>query len=254
MQNLNIFDEVKQGKFFKFEKVGDMIQGTYIEKTGVQETKYGPQIVYVLKDKEGNVWNYGVNTSKERFHERMNGILFGQIVGFRFDEEKDMGKGNNAKIVRIYADSKFVDNDWLEAQKKLGVDPNRNFGKKSIGGPSDVRPSDDEPGDGDEGNEEGGSVFGKEPFVYKAPEDAAPSGGSLPKDEIVVKDINFDGPKAEKNEALDAIRNLARTKGLTTEGMTQEESDKAIEQYTGLTLEEANLTKIIIKLTGYVTK
>ncbi len=95
-----MFDEVKQGKFFKFEKVGDKIQGTYIDKTrGV--TKFGEQIIYILKDEQDNVWNVGISVNKMNFHARMDGIFFGQIVGFKFDETRPTDKGNDAKIIRI---------------------------------------------------------------------------------------------------------------------------------------------------------
>lgn len=238
---INIFDEVKQGKFFKFEKVGDFIQGTYIDKSR-GKTKFGEQIIYILKDTEGNVWNVGISVAKENFHERMKGILFGQIVGFKFDEERPTDKGNNAKIIRIYADSKFVDSEWLSTQQKLGIDPNRNFGKPtpSNEGPTGKGSTEEIAGDTD-------GLFNGKPFVFKAPEEASPAGGGLPKDEIKVSEIDFGAPK---NDALDAIRQLATTKGLTA-GMNFEDADAAIIQYTGLPLTDENFTKIIIKLTGY---
>jgi hypothetical protein len=55
----------------------------------------------------------------------------------------------------------------------------------------------------------------------------------------------------QKNEALDAIRQLAITKGLVDETMPQVAIDRTISEYAGLPMVEANLTKIIISLTGF---
>jgi len=79
--------------------------------------------------------------------------------------------------------------------------------------------------------------------MFKAPEGATAVTGAMPTAEV-----------KPRNEALDAIRNLAKTKGLTNESMSEAEADAVIEKYTGLKLEESNLTKIIIALTGYTKK
>lgn len=229
-KEFNIFDNVKQGKFFAFKEVGDNIQGTYISKFRNPNNKYGPQIVYVLKDKDGNIWNCGFDEKKSGFHERMARVLFGQIIGLKFEESRPSDKGNNAKIIKIYSDSKYIDREWLKDQKELGIDPNNSM---------DHMPSL-EMGEGEEEEVLGdASVFTKnKPFTV--PEDASPSGGNIPT-----------GNTNSGNEAINAIRTLARTKGLTNESMTQEEADKTIEAYTNLTLTEENLTKIIVALTGF---
>jgi hypothetical protein len=93
----------------------------------------------------------------------------------------------------------------------------------------------------DEEEEEEGINVKDIPF--KAPADAAPAGGNLPATE-----------EKPRNDAIDAIRNLAKTKGLTNEAMTEKEEDETIEKYTKLPLVEENLTKIIISLTGFSKK
>lgn len=229
--NVNIFDEAKPGVFFKFEKVGDSIQGTYIGKIKGR-SKFNEQIIYIIQDKSGNVWNVGFPINRGIIHERMNSILFGQIVGFRLDEMRPTDKGNDAKIIRIYADPKFIDKEWLKAQKELGVDPNgRTSG--AVNPNTTIETEEDDPVIDDP------SMFNGKPYEFKAPDSAEPSGGSIPKEQ------------KRSNSALDAIRSLANTKGLTNESMSQAEVDNAIEAYTGLELTEENLTKIIIKLTGY---
>lgn len=237
MENLNIFDEVKQGQFFKFEKVGDAVQGTYIGKSRAMG-KFGEQVLYILQDKEGNVWNVPFGLTKTIVHDKMDGVKFGQIIGFKFDESRPNDKGNDAKIIRVYENPKFIDRAWLSSQKELGIDINSNVVQPLRGSESPKESA------------EPGSIFGNDPFVV--PSEAGPAGGSLPKDEINVKEVDMGKPAEPKNEALDAIRNLAKTKGLTSEEMPEVEADTVIEQYAGLPLKEENLTKIIIKLTGYV--
>jgi hypothetical protein len=226
-KNINIFENAKpqSGEFFKFKNVGDEIQGTYIDVRNSIDSFNNQQTIYVIQDAEGKVWNLGFRQTSIVVHERMNGIKFGQIVGFRFDEERDSKKnpGTKAKIIRIYADPKFVDQEWLAHQKE--IEANFASPNDSYTPPVETIPDDEDYND------------------FTAPLDATPAEGNLPTAEA-----------KSQNEAIDAIRTLAKTKGLTNDKMSEEEADKAIEKYTGLKLEESNLTKIIIALTGYVSK
>ena len=232
--NVNIFDEVKQGTFFKFEKVGDSVQGTYIGKMPAMG-KFGPQMIYSLQDKQGAVWNVSFNTNKKMVIDRMNEIRFGQIVGFKFDETRPTDKGNDAKIIRIYADPKFIDHEWLAAQKEL----RESSGDYS----SPAQVTSHEEKDEEDSAVQDPNMFNGKPFV--APSDAAPVGANIPEGAVPQEE-----PK-QKNEALDAIRQLAITKGLVNETMPQVAIDRTISEYAGLPMTEENLTKIIIKLTGF---
>lgn len=251
MTQVDIFAAVNpEGEFFKFAKVGDGIKGTYVGKKDIPgRGNFAAQIGYNIKDTDGKIWIVAQSLTKKIFHERMNEIFLGQIVGFRFDRIKPSTTPglNPANIINIYADPKYVDQAWIDAMKSL--ESSSTKGQASVGRVDDDEDEEIHKASGP------GSVFGDKPFVM--PADAQPSEGGLPKSEsdIDVKDIDF-GQKKEGsgNEALDAIRNLARTKGLTNEGMSQADADATIEKYTELKLEEANLTKIIIKLTGYVAK
>ena len=229
MNNVNIFDNTKpqNGEFFKFKNVGDSVQGTYIDVRNGVDSFGNQQTIYVLQDSNGKVWNLGFRETASVIHERMKGIRFGQIVGFRYDEERDSKRkpGTKVKIIRIYADPKFVDHEWLEHEKEI----EKNYIKPLAPVSEEINPND---------------VFGDEEEEFKVPANATAETGALPTQKQ-------DKPK---NEAIDSIRNLAKTKGLTNETMTEEEADNVIEKYTGLKLEEANLTKIIISLTGYVSK
>lgn len=215
--NVNIFENAtpNSGEFFKFKNIGDGIQGTYIDKTEGTDSFGNEQIIYMIKDSDDKIWNIAFRKASAFVHERMASIKLGQIVGYRFDEEKESKKmpGTKAKIIRIYADNKFVDKEWLDRQKELEL-PGATT---AYAEDNDIDPAIKD--------------------VFTAPADATAVTGTMPTE--------------PKNDALDAIRTLARTKGLTHETMTQEDSDRAIEAFAELSLTEENMTKIIIKLTGF---
>ena len=232
MENQDIFDMViPEGEFFKFTKIGDSIKGTYVGKKDIPpRLQFGAQIGYHIKDENGKAWIVAQGINKRIFHERMDEIFFGQIVGFKFDRIKPAStKGlNDTNIINIYASPECIDEKWLAAQQKL--ESFTSGQRKSTTAPSK------EDNDVDEGPTPDKNMFNGKPFVV--PSEAEPVGGNIPQTE------------EKPNEALNAIRNLASTKGLTT-GMNDKMADESIEQYTGLPLTEENLTKIIISLTGY---
>jgi hypothetical protein len=238
--NIDIFSSAKPqgGEFFKFQNVGDSIQGTYIDVRVGTDSFGNQQTIYVLQDSTGKVWNLGFRQSSMIIHERMAGIHFGQIVGFRFDEHRESKKnpGTKAKIIRIYADSKMLDHEWLKAQRELEA----TFGGSPVQAVNPVQSTGQQ-----QKNEDTYGFDGEEEETENQdiPFNSPATGGSSPVEEA-----------KPRNEAVDAIRNLAKTKGLTTEAMSEAEADEVIEKYTGHTLVEENLTKVIIALTGYVSK
>lgn len=240
MNDLNIFETAKPqtGEFFKFKSIGDGLQGTYIDNREGVDSFGNDQIIYVLSDKTGKIWNLGFRKTSLVIHERMKNIRFGQIVGFRFDEERDSKRtpGTKVKIIRIYADPKLIDAEWLQDQKELL----EKYGPPAVlpALPTLTIRTPDYP----KANapEEDLNAFPE----TTAPADVRTPSVNLPKDTAI---------KA-RNEAVEAIRSLAETKGLIAKGIQAEEADKAIEAYTKLPLSEENLTKIIITLTGYSKK
>lgn len=232
MNNLNIFDSAKPqtGEFFKFKNIGDGIQGTYIDNRDGVDSFGNDQIIYVVMDNTGKIWNLGFRKTSLVIHERMKNIRFGQIVGFRFDEERDSKKnvGTKVKIIRIYADPKLVDHEWLQQQKELEA----KYGPINRPAPSMATAKTNTP------------AVEYETF----PETTVPAGATPPVQNLPQAAANA------KNEAIEAIRNLARTKGLVAPGIADNLADKVIEEYTGKKLTEENLTKIIIALTGFTAK
>lgn len=227
MSEVDIFSNAtpQEGEFFAFKKIGDAIQGTYIGKKDMMSTLYGMmQTIYILSDINGKIWNVAFNKERATItHERMSGIRLGQIVGFKFEDEKAPTKAGYkpTKIIRIYADPKYVNQAWLDQQKAIESQ------YAGTGVPSVTNPT---MGINDLEDEE-----------FEAPVGASPAAGSL----------SSGSPAKPRNEAIDAIRNLAKTKGLTNDSMSEAEADSTIEAYTKYALVEENLTKIIISLTGF---
>lgn len=220
MENINIFksgSQPQRGEFFKFAEIGDEIQGTYIDlQTGVDS--YGnQQNIYVLKASDGKIWSVGVRLQNTILISDIDKrAKYGQIIGFRYDRSVPSKKmpGKYAKVINLYADPRCIDKAWMEEQKKLDMEYGVTQGPEEIS------------------NNE-----------FATPQAATPLETNMPAP-----------AKKQKNDAIEAIRNLAKTKGLTGDSMSALEADTAIEKYTGLELSEANLTKIIIALTGYVKR
>jgi len=233
MKEVDIFAETtpESGEFFKFEKIGDKIQGTYISMSQSIDTFQNNQNVYLIKDSAGKIWNVAFRESNVIVNERMKAISLGQIVGFSFDEERPGKMGNKAKIIRIYADPKYVDDEWIKQQAVL------DSVKPAQAAPIDLTPPPTNVPEAPTGSEEAPikneDVFTELNDNKKAEEAAAP--------------LSDDG----MNKAVQAVLTLAHSKGLTTAKMSDSEAYKEIEKYTELPLIEENMTSIIIKLTSY---
>ena len=235
----DIFDSVgpQGGEFIKFVNVGDSVQGTYIDSYESTDGFGNQQMVYVLKDSNGKIWNVGIKMSTEFVISKMKEANYGYIVGFRFDGTKESKRypGKTAKLVNPYFDSKFVDHAWLAEQEKIVA----QFGgaPKSAQGTDPIQQSradtakqwaayDDKPA----------TVFTR----GQAPDTAKPLEAAVP-----------DTTK-QADETLSAIRTLAVTKGLVPAGISTDVADSLIEAFTGFKLNEKDsYTKIIVKLSGY---
>lgn len=225
MSNINIFDSAtpQNGEFFAFKKVGDAVQGTYIDKKTGIDGYNNPQTIYVIKDADGKIWNIGFKDTSTIIHERMNGIHMGQIVGFKYDEERESKKNpglNKAKIIRVYADPKFVDTVWLDEQKRLaelfGNAPKHSQATHTV-----------------------------DEIVEEVDEDKPPFNSTVGSNGALQVDSK------SRDDAFTTLRQLAMTKGLINEIMSDSEADEAIALYAGMPMTEENLTKLIMKVVSY---
>ena len=140
------YNEVKP-KTWKKGEVGDFLKGTLIEISKMKKPDaYGKiATVYSVKAKEGKFLGSTKNESTGKYitdaaptiikeGEVYSVFLTGQAVGqmkavrigqkfmIKFTELKDTGKGNDAKIIRIFAATNekgepVMDEEWLKEQE-----------------------------------------------------------------------------------------------------------------------------------------
>jgi len=118
----------------KFEKVGDGVQGTYIAKEFGKDSYGNDQTIYKLKGENGNIILVGVRNNKVGFHNQMDAVNFGQIVGIKLTATIPNDKGNDTKIQSVFASPNIVDEAWLKANKgevNNVVNPENLFPKES---------------------------------------------------------------------------------------------------------------------------
>lgn len=143
------YDEIK-AKNFKFGAVGDFLKGTLlgVEKT-TQADAYGKHsYIYKVKAKEGSFYGSTKNAGTGKFVmdtvptavldgeeyvffvatdkgvtiDAMKDVKIGQRFMIKFTELKATTKGNDAKIIKVYAgkdaDGKpLMDEAWVEENK-----------------------------------------------------------------------------------------------------------------------------------------
>jgi hypothetical protein len=120
MEEFNIFDAVedKPRNFFKFEKVGDQVQGTYVGRNDNSVDGYNnPQTLVELLQKDGTVYTVSVRHNKVGILKELDSIMLGQIIGFSFTGTKENPGRSATKYIRIIHDAKFVNQDWINKQK-----------------------------------------------------------------------------------------------------------------------------------------
>ena len=231
MNDIDIFKKVtpSDGTWFSFKEVGDNIQGTYVDVRSGTDGFGNQQSIYILVDAEGKVWNLGFRQTAAVIHDRMKDVKFGQIVGFRYDEARDSKRspGTKVKIIRVYADPKVVNEEWVKDHSDKASTSTLSVVDTTAPAQDLNYGYDDKPADPNE-----------PPF--EAPKGAGATSGGVPSS-------SEDG----ENKAVQAIHDLAISKGLVKADATKEEQKEIIEKYSDLPLTEENLTKIIIKLTGY---
>lgn len=230
---MDIFETAQsKGEFAKLKVKGDAVQGTFIDVQFGKDSFDNDQVIYVLKDKEGKIWNVGFKLTNKFIQEQMEKVRFGQIVGFRVDDivESKQRKGIMVKYIHAYSDIKNVDTAWIAEQTKalasLGTtiteDQARKMNKTGSVASADTTGNwDDEP-----------------PF----PTSTAP----------VERVVEHPSAQADNvDETLAAIRTLATNKGLVPAGTIAEVADALIVGFIGVPLTKENYTTAIVKLSAF---
>jgi hypothetical protein len=137
MYMVDIFKEGSkmEAKWASFKTVGDKVQGTYIGKKKAVDSFNNEQIVYMLKQDDGTTMNVGVREKATRFHEKMDAINLGQIVGIQYTEDIPV-KGHEKdrspmKILSVFSKVGLMDKEWLAERKTMKAlelgDPETGF-------------------------------------------------------------------------------------------------------------------------------
>jgi hypothetical protein len=225
--NIDIFNAgaPKAGEFFKFNNIGDAVQGTYIGfKEGVDGYQ-NQQYIYQLLDKsngQNKIWNVAFRTTNSVVVNKMKGVSQGQIIGFRFDESRPskINKGGIAKIIKVYEDPKVIDHEWVqnELQNSLGKTPPAPAPKTTSTTSSN------------------GDLM--EEMDNGIPSTAKPAGG------------NFPAGSPQQDSVLTTIHKMAVDKKIISGG-TPEEINEVVAAFAGMPVTPDNYLKILMALTNY---
>lgn len=129
-----------QTNTFRFKTIGDKIQGTLVGKRiTTNALKQGAdQLVYDLKVEDGSIQSV---FGKPGIDFQMKNIRLGQIVEMVFEKQlpaKQPGF-SPANVIQVYADSKIVDQEWLNEQEENATveSATKTFNQPHVaGGPS----------------------------------------------------------------------------------------------------------------------
>lgn len=91
-----------ESSWFKFDKVGDSIQGILTMEPYEKEGNFGTQTIYVIQKPDGQEFNVALkNTTHAVQVRQLKTAKVGDILAFRFAKEVDTGKGNLAKSIEV---------------------------------------------------------------------------------------------------------------------------------------------------------
>jgi len=101
---VDIFEDdsaIPESNWFEFKNPGDSVSGELLE-VFQNESKFGPQHVYIIHTKEGVDVNVGLKDTTHRVTiQKLKQAAIGDTVGFRFKELVDVSKGNMCKSIDI---------------------------------------------------------------------------------------------------------------------------------------------------------
>lgn len=109
---------VNRGKFFKFEKVGDRLFGTYTGKRVGQDGYGNEQAIFEILTPEGEYMLHGAkrrNGQPSVLEKYMQAVKVGQVIGLELTEKRKTSAGKNpANIITPYSDGR-MNEEWLKA-------------------------------------------------------------------------------------------------------------------------------------------
>lgn len=102
------------GSQFTFEKVGDRVQGTYINKKVNVKTRYGLKTYHEIMNNDG----IHILWERKGFDDQIARCRLGQIIEVRCINIKDTGAGKPWIQLEVFSRPDLVDEEWLTQQKE----------------------------------------------------------------------------------------------------------------------------------------
>jgi hypothetical protein len=110
----NLFEDsstIPESNWFKFETIGDNVQGILAMEQYSSEGKFGTQQVYVLTKADGTEVNVALkHSSNKRAVQQLKSAEVGDILAFKYTEDIDTGKGFPAKAIEVRVRHMHVSN------------------------------------------------------------------------------------------------------------------------------------------------
>ena len=119
-------DNRMSNKSFKWEKIGDKLEGTLVGKRSViiqdNNDNNVEKLIYEIKTPDGEFWNVW---DKPSIRTQVERVKLGQIIGFEFVEERPNKRNpglNKAKIIQVWSNAKIVDEEWIKEHREETID------------------------------------------------------------------------------------------------------------------------------------
>jgi len=232
----SIFDQPEEKiEWFSFKNVNDRVSGTYIDLEEDIDGFKNPQLVVSLL-RDGIKIKIGFRKTHTWIIDQITKLRLGQVVGFVFKEALPNTKGNPTKVIVLKQSPNLIDTEWtqnwLRHQQAGGIPVDVALRPSILTGISALAARIEYP---------------TLPFETTAPAVATPVQPSVPEVASVSSQV-------VPNPVFDTIRNLATSKGLVAAGTPAEAIDAVIMATTGLEINEANTTQIIVALSSIQVK
>lgn len=242
-----------RGTFFRFTNVGDQIQGTIVGAYEGVDSFNNEQFIYVLKDASGSYHNVALRKLL-RLNTQVHTVRVGQIIGFRYNADIPYKRSptGKRKEIQLWESPTLVDTDWVAKNPAMA---SRRVGDLLVGSAAAETTVQTQTQTTAPGLNPVAPVT-QTGVAFSVPASAAPAGQNTPTvavppapaaQTVAVPPATPDVATAQFN----AIRTLARTKGIVPASADDATTDAAIAAVTGMPLTAANLTPSIIKLTQY---
>ena len=124
---MGLFDDknVVSSNFFKFENVGDAVEGVYVDRK-ITPNRLRPgtdQCIYTLLQKNGTPINVGGRGQQNpAVLPGMEALSFGAVCGIKYMEDMESKNGlNPAKIIRVFSEGQRDESALSKYQARNAV-------------------------------------------------------------------------------------------------------------------------------------